>query len=199
MNLFILKYCLLIGAILTSTALVAGPLNPLTIMPPSQDNGNLSADAVYQFGSDVFYKELDKPGNEYLKNGVAGYSQNFVTTDSQEQHYDDQWSHGVAAFKSGYSGTIDAYLELAAVPQMNTPQEKNTVCEKFGQANEELKNAIGNFTSAKASSTASSEHGFTIGMVLERAGPIQLNAEDAQISCMKAVLADREGNSGAFE
>ena len=105
----------------------------------------------------------------------------------------------MAAFKSGYSGTIDAYLELAAVPQMNTPREKNAVCEKFGQANEELKNAIGNFTSAKASSTASSEHGFTIGMVLERAGPIQLNAEDAQISCMKAVLADREGDSGAFE
>ena len=71
MNLFILKYFLLIGGILASTALVAGPLNPQTILSNSSSNGNLSADSVYQFGSEVFYKELDKPGNEYLKSGVS--------------------------------------------------------------------------------------------------------------------------------
>ena len=113
MNLFILKYCLLIGGILTSTALVAGPLNPQIILSNQNPTVGLSADSIYQFGSDVFYKELNKTGNEYMKSAVAGYATNLVQTDNQTQQYDDLWAQGVSAFKSGYNGCINAYLDLA--------------------------------------------------------------------------------------
>ena len=109
MNLFVLKYILLIGGILTSTALVARPINPQTIMANSSADNGISADSIYQFGSDVFYKELDEPGNEYLKAGVSGYATNLVQTDNQVEQYDNQWAQGVAAFKSGYNGGIDAF------------------------------------------------------------------------------------------
>ena len=202
MNLFILKYCLLIGGILASTALVAGPLNPQVIFSSQQggeDTGNVSADAIYQFGSDVFYREINKPGNEYLKAGVSGYATNFVPTDAQAQQYSDQWVQGVSAFKDGYNGCIDAYFTLPEIPALTTIQEKTAICDNFKLSNEKLAKAIDYFTLAKSSSTASSAHGFEVGMVLERAGPIQQDAEDAEIGCMKAVLADQAGNASEFE
>jgi len=202
MNLFIIKYCLLIGGILASTALVAGPLNPQKIFSSDQgtgDAGNISADAVYQLGSDVFYKELDKPGNEYMKNGVAGYATNLVPTDAQAQQYTSQWALGVTAFKSGYNGCIDAYIELAGVPAMSSSKERTAVCNDFKFANDNLKKSEDYFTIAKASSTASSAQGFEVGMVLERVGSIHQDAEDAEIGCMKAVLANQAGNASEFE
>jgi len=202
MNLFILKYCLLIGGIIASTALVAGPLNPQNLFSSQQgaaDTGNVSADAIYQFGSDIFYKEINKPGNEYLKAGVSGYATNLVPTDAQAQQYSGQWAQGVSAFKAGYNGCMDAYFALAGVPAMNSIQEKTAVCENFKLANENLKKSTDYFTGAKASSTASSAQGFEVGMVLERVGPIQQDAEDAEIACMKAVLADQAGNASEFE
>jgi len=199
MNLFILKYCLLIGGILTSTALVAGPLNPQTILSKQSETGSLSADSIYQFGSDVFYKELNKPGNEYMKSAVAGYATNLVQTDNQTQQYDDLWAQGVSAFKSGYNGCINAYLDLAAVPELHSAKQKDAVCDEFRLANDDLKKSENYFTGAKASSTASSVEGFEVGMVIERVEPIQQHAEDAEIGCMKAVLADQEGNASEFE
>jgi hypothetical protein len=200
MNLFVLKYCLLIGAILTSAVVVAGPLNPQTLLSPgTADSQQVSADSVYQFGSDVLYRELDKPGNEYMKSGVAGYSHNLVPTENQSEQYDGQWAKGVSLFRSGYNRCTDAYFELAAVPEMSSPQEKSAVCDKFRLANDELKKSEEYFTNAKASSTASSAHGFAAGMVLARVEPIRQQAEDAEISCMKAVLSDRDGDSDKFE
>lgn len=198
MNLFVLKYFLLIGGILASTALVAGPLNPQTILSNGSADGSVSADSIYQFGSDVFYKELDKPGNEYLKSGVAGYSTNLVQTNNQTEQYNNQWAQGVAVFKSGYNGCIDAYYELAGVPAMSSVQEKTAVCDQFKRANDDLKRSEAYFTSAKASSTASSAQGFEVGMVLVRVDPIQQNAEDAEIGCMKAVLANQAGDANGF-
>jgi hypothetical protein len=199
MNLFVLKYCLLIGAILTSAVVVAGPLNPQTLLSSNNADGQVSADSVYQLGSDVLYRELDKPGNEYMKSGVAGYSHNLVQTENQSQQYDDQWAKGVSSFKSGYNGCIDAYFELTAVPEMSSPQQKAAVCDKFRVANDELKKSEDYFTAAKSSSTASSAHGFAVGMVLTRVEPIRQQAEDAKITCMKAVLSDRDGDSAEFE
>jgi hypothetical protein len=198
MNLFVLKYCLLIGGILASTALVAGPLNPQTIMSNGSADGSVSADSIYQFGSDVFYKELDKPGNEYLKSGVSGYATNLVQTDNQTGRYNDQWAQGVSAFKAGYNGCTEAYFELVGVPSMSSLQQKTAVCDKFKIANDDLKKSEDYFTSAKASSTASSAQGFEVGMVLARIGPIQQNAEDAEIGCMKAVLANQAGDTNGF-
>jgi hypothetical protein len=199
MNLFVLKYCLLIGGILTSTALVAGPLNPQTILSNQNETISLSADSIYQFGSDVFYKELNKPGNEYMKSAVAGYATNLVQTDNQTQKYDDLWAQGVSAFKSGYNGCINAYLDLAEVPELDSVNQKDAVCDEFRLANDDLKQSEEYFTGAKASSTASSVQGFEVGMVLERVDPIQQHAEDAEMVCMKAVLADQEGNTTEFQ
>ncbi len=53
MNLIVIKYCLLIGAILASTSVVAGPLNPQHLFSDPED-AEITADAIYQFGSDVY-------------------------------------------------------------------------------------------------------------------------------------------------
>ena len=202
MNLFVLKYCLLVGAILTSTALVGGPLNPQKLFSSQSsstpDGTQITADSVYQFGSDVFYKELDKPGNEYMKAGVEGYSKDLVPTQQLETQYNDQWSQGVASFESGFQGASQAYYELAGVPTMTSTKEKDAVCNEFHTANAELQTAEDHFTAAKASSTVSSADGFTIGMVLARVDPIKQSSEDAEISCMKAILADRDNDKTEF-
>src|SRR5512145_564341 len=115
MNLVVVKYCLLIGAILVSTSAVTGPLNPQHLFgDPAQDE--LTADSVYQFGSDVFYKEIDKPGNEYLQTSVQGYSRALVPTDEMEEKFKERWSEGVRLFRSGYAGCLGSAVELAAVP-----------------------------------------------------------------------------------
>src|SRR5208337_4700352 len=111
MNLLIIKYSLLIGAILASTAVVAGPLNPQKLFA-DPDNAQLTADSFYQFGSDVFYKELDKPGNEYMKSSVSGYSQSLIATDDMENTFQERWSNGVTVFEFGYSDCTTAFYEL---------------------------------------------------------------------------------------
>jgi len=202
MNFFVLKYCLLVGAVLTSAALVSGPLNPQTILSPSSNSsadGQISADAVYQFGSNVFYNELNKPGNEYMKNSVAGYSQNLVPTDQQNQQFSDLWTQGVAAFEAGYQGTTTAYFTLAGVPAMTANTQKNAVCDQFQAANQDLQESEDLFTSAKASSSPSSANGFEIGMILARVDPIRQDSEDAELSCMKAVLADENSDPNGFK
>jgi hypothetical protein len=61
-----------------------------------------------------------------------------------------------------------------------------------------MKSAVGYFTSAKASSTASSTQGFSAGMVLARVEPIRQHAADAELGCMKTVLSDQDGDAGEF-
>ena len=90
-------------------------------------------------------------------------------------------------------------LILPQVPELNSVKQKDAVCDEFRIANDDLKQSEDYFTSAKASGTASSVQGFEVGMVLARVVPIQQHAEDAEIGCMKAVLADQEGNTSEFE
>jgi len=197
MNLIVIKYFLLIGAVLASTAVVTGPMNPQTFFT-DPGNGNISADSVYQFGSDTFYKEIDKPGNEYMKTSVEGYSPALIPTDRMEQNFQDQWVVGVGRFKSGYSGSTGAVFELAALPQMTDQNEKVAVCTKLHISRSEIIGSIDNFTAAKASATPGSSHGFTIGMVIPRIEQINSEAEDEEIACMQAVLADRNHNPAEF-
>ena len=198
MNLIVLKYCLLIGAVLASTAVVTGPLNPQTVFSDPATNGNVTADSIYQFGSDAFYKEIDKPGNEYMKTSVEGYSQALLPTAKMEAQYQDQWGTGVALFKSGYTGSTEAVFELAGVPQMSDPKDKVAVCTKIQTSRNEIFRSIDNFTAAKSSATAGSSDGFTIGMVIPRIQQINTEAEDEEIACMQAVLADRNHDTAAF-
>jgi hypothetical protein len=197
MNLIALKYCLLIGAILSCTAVVAGPLNPQAVFHDSEDV-KMTADLVYQFGSDVFYKEINKEGNEYMQKSVEGYSHALIPTDEMEQKFSDRWRKGVSLFLSGYRGTTWSYFELAGVPKMTTIQEKKAVCTKFRTSREEMLQSLDYFAAAKSSATPGSMQGFTIGMAIPRIESISSEAEDAEIACMRAVLADRENNPAAF-
>jgi hypothetical protein len=199
MNLVIIKYCLLIGAVLTSTALVAGPLNPQKLFSDPGTEGNLTADSIYQFGSDVFYKEIDKPGNEYMKSSVEGYSQTLLPSDEMEQTFQERWSRGVSLFLAGYAGCSTASLELSAVPGIADNAEKAVVCTKIRTSREEMLMSLDYFAAAKSAATPGSSRGFTIGMVIPRIKQIESEAEDAEITCMRAVLADREGNREMFE
>ena len=197
MNIVIIKYCLLIGAILASTAVVAGPLNPRTIFT-NPDNGDVAADSVYQFGSDVFYKEINKTGNEYLQASVEGYSKELIPTGTMEENFSERWNKGVALFLSGYRGSTGVVFELAGVPAMTDMNEKTAVCTKLRTSRGEMVKSLDYFTAAKASATAGSSQGFSIGMTIPRIEQINGEAEDAEISCMQAVLADRENNPAAF-
>jgi hypothetical protein len=201
MNLFILKYCILIGAILTSSALVAGPLNPLTLVSEKSvtDSGEISADAIYQFGSETFYKELDKPGNEYLKANTEGYSKELIPTEKQEETFAARWEKGLALFGTGYRGSTDTFFSMAAIPEMKDDDQKVAVCGNFRQAKEDLRMSEQYFLAAKASASAGSASGFTIGMVIPRISRVAANAEDAELSCMRAVLADRKNDPSAFK
>ena len=202
MNLFVLKYCLLVGAILTSTALVGGPLNPQKLFSSQSssvpDGTDISADSVYQFGSDIFYKEVNKPGNEYMKQSVEGYNQALVPNQQIQQQYSDRWALGVADFESGYVGANQALVDLGAIRALSNATQENAVCQEFHTATANLENAENYFTSAKASSTASSADGFTISMVIERVDPIRQDSEDAEEACFQAALASRNGNVTAF-
>jgi hypothetical protein len=197
MNLVVVKYCLLIGAILASTAVVAGPLNPQKMFNDPND-GEMAADSIYQFGSDAFYKEVDKPGNEYMKSSVEGYSRALIPTDEMEQKFEGRWSKGVSLFLSGYRGCNEAFFELAGVPEMTGTKEKVAVCTKFRTSREEMQQSLDYFTAAKGSATPGSSKGFTIGMVIPRINQISSEAENAEIACMQAVLADRNNDSGGF-
>jgi hypothetical protein len=200
MNLFIIKYAILIGAILTSTALVAGPLNPQKMFSDSAttDSTAITADAIYQFGSDTLYKEVDKPGNEYMKANLQGYSKELVPTEQQAKSFETRWSSAISMYAAGYRACTDNFLELVTIPQMSNADGKKAVCDHFRQAKEDLRLSEEYFVAAKASSSAGSASGFTIGMVLPRVRTISADAGEAELSCMKAVLADRNGDTESF-
>ena len=199
MNFFVLKYMILLAAILGSTMVISGPLNPDTVpAAPGTDNGSFSANSIYQFGSDVFYRELDKPGNEYMKAGVEGYSHNLVPSDSDTEQFDANWKEGVTTFKSGYTSCMDAYLQLAAVPSMTGPSEKNAVWEQFHSGQESIAQSEDYFNAAKSYSSATTASGFTIGMIQPKIDQIRQDAEDAEISAMRAILSDRDHDQIGF-
>ena len=200
MNLFIVKYCILIGAILTSTALVTGPLNPQKMFSSDSmtDSGEITADAIYQFGSDAFYKELDKPGNEYMKANMEGYSKELVPTENQEKNFATRWAGAVALYTAGYRKCTEAFFQMAAIPDMTGADENELPCDTFRLAQDDLVASEQRFLAAKASSSAGSSSGFTIGMVIPRVDRISAHAQDAEIACRKAVLADRNGDSEGF-
>jgi hypothetical protein len=200
MNLFIIKYALLIGAVLSSTALVAGPLNPLEMFSSDSTTNTtqITADAIYQFGSDTLYKELDKPGNEYMKANLEGYSKELVPTEQLAKNFETRWAGAVTLYKTGYEECMDAFIQMPGISQMNSPDEKKAVCDRFRKAKEDLRMSGQYFLAAKASSTAGSSAGFTIGMVIPRVDGISSDAEDAEIACLKSVLADRNGDGEQF-
>jgi hypothetical protein len=200
MNLFVIKYCILIGAVLTSTALVTGPLNPQKMFSEESltESGEITADAIYQFGSDAFYKELDKPGNEYMKANMEGYSKELIPTEQQEETFATRWTKAVMVFSTGYQECTDTYLQMVTIPEMDENDRKVAVCGNFRHAKENLRLSGKYFLAAKASSSAGSASGFTIGMVIPRVDRIAANAEDAEIACMKAVLADRGNDPEGF-
>lgn len=199
MNIFYLKYLIVIAAVLGTTAVVSTPLTPYGLTGEPQYEGEISAESVIQFGSETFYAELEKPGNEYLREGVSGYSQDLLPTEEQEKEFNAAWSAGILSFHTGYSGCTDAFYRLLTVPGMDDRREKNAVCDGFRTAKEDLREAMTAFTAAKASISPASSQGFTIGMVLPRVSAIESQAEDAEISCMKAVLADRDDDRAGFE
>jgi hypothetical protein len=200
MNLFIIKYAILIGAVLTSTALVTGPLNPQKMFASDTmtDSGEITADAIYQFGSDAFYKELDKPGNEYMKANMEGYSKELVPTEQQGKNFALRWTGAVTLYKSGYRKCTDAFFRMATIPDVTSADEKRAACDSFLEAKEELVTSEQRFLAAKASSSAGSSSGFTIGMVIPRVSRISACAQDVEIACLKAVLADRNSNPEGF-
>ena len=197
MNLVVIKYCLLIGAILASTAVVAVPLNPQKIFKDPA-NGDMAADSIYQFGSDVFYKEVDKPGNDYMQSSVEGYSRALLPTDEMGEKFQGRWIKGVGLFLSGYNGCNEAFFELAGVPEMSDPRGKVAVCTKFRTSREKMQQSLDYFQAAKGSATPGSSQGFTIGMVIPRINQINSEAEDGEIACMQAVLADRNNDHVGF-
>jgi hypothetical protein len=200
MNLFIIKYAILIGAILSSTALVAGPFNPQKMFsePAADDSAGITADAIYQFGSDTLYKELDKPGNEYMKAGMEGYSRELVPTEHQQQTFESRWESALIFYGTGYREATGALLEVVTIPDIQNATDQNAVCDHFRLAREEFGSSKAYFTAAKASSSAGSASGFTIGMVIPRVSRIADETSDAEISCMKAVLAERKGDRDGF-
>jgi len=199
MKLLALKYCILIGAILTSAGLVAGPLGPEKIVTTTAEGEQVSADLIYQFGSDAFYKEVSKPGNEYMQSSLEGYSRDLVVSDTQNRVFQNQWDLGITAFKSGYHGCTEAFFQLAMVPEMRSNAEKTAVCTKFRIAHENLLKSQDYFTSAKSSTAPTVSTGFTIGLVLPKIDQIARSGQNAEISCMKAILADRDNDSRAFQ
>jgi hypothetical protein len=200
MNLFVIKYAILIGAILTSTALVAGPLNPQEMFSSDSttNSSQITADAIYQFGSDTLYKEIDRPGNEYMKANLQGYSKELVPTEQLAQDFATNWAGAVSLYTTGYQECTDAFIQMAGILQMDNPDEKKAVCDRFRQGKEDLRSSEQYFQAAKASSTAGSSSGFTIGMVIPRVDAISSGAEDEEMDCMKAVLADRNGDEEGF-
>ena len=200
MNLFIIKYALLIGAVLSSTALVAGPLNPLEMFSSDSTTNStqITADAIYQFGSDTLYKEIEKPGNEYMKANLEGYSKELVPTEQLVTDFETRWAGAVSLYRIGFSECMDAFIQMPGISQETSPDEKKAVCNRFRKAKEDLRLSREYFLAAKASSTAGSSDGFTIGMVIPRVERVSSDAEDAEIACMKSVLADRNGDREGF-
>ncbi|MFZ1128220.1 hypothetical protein [Methanoregula sp.] len=197
MNAFILKFCILIGAMLTTTAFVGADIHTSS-SSAAGTTGGLDAQSIFAFGSQVFYKEVAQPGNEYVQAGVSGYSHDLVTTNAEDQTYATAWQAGVSTFLSGYTKSTGALVDLATVPSLKTNAEKMAVCDEFSTGEEEINQSESYFLAAKASASPATASGFTIAMVLERVDEILASSDAADQSCMKAVLADHNHNPGEF-
>ncbi len=198
MNLIILKYGILIGALLTTTVFVSGPLSQPSAQQGVQNSSEIDAQSIFAFGSQVFYKEASQPGNEYVQNSVQGYSQNLVPTNAENQAYNSSWQAGVAQFKSGYDRVTTALFDLASVPSMQTSEQKMAVCGEFATGENEMTQARDEFLSAKNSASPATDSGFTIAMVLEQVDAIIQSSDDADTACMKAVVADHNHDHAGF-
>ena len=198
MNLIVLKYGIFIGALLATTLYVSPALNPLSAPSGNQNSSEIDAQSIFAFGSQVFYKQVSQPGNEYMQTGVEGYSRNLVPTDADNQNYSTSWQAGVADFVTGYNRCTSALFDLASVPTMQTAKEKMAVCDEFAQGESEMSRGQDEFTLAKASASPATDSGFTIAMVLERTGEIIGSSDDANTACMKAVVADHNHDSAGF-
>ena len=199
MNFFLLKYLIMIAGILGTTAMVAGPVQNAIMGGAVGSGDNISADSIYQFGSGVFYKEISKPGNEYMQSSVAGYSSNLIQTDNDTANFNAYWQQGVTTFKTGYAECNDAYLMLPEVPAIQDQAGKNAPWEKMHAGTEDIAKSADLFTAAKLYASPGSSIGFTIGMVLPRIDEIGTNAEDAELASMEATLADQDHNETGFE
>jgi hypothetical protein len=197
-NLIILKYGILIGALLTTTVFVSGTFNNSSALQGDQNSSEINAQSVFAFGSQVFYKDVSQPGNEYMQGSVQGYSQNLVPNDTENQAYASSWQTGVAEFESGYNKCSAALFDLASVPSMQTNQQKMAVCQEFLDGENEMTLARSDFLSAKGSTSPAVDSGFTIAMVLERVDEIIQSSDDADQACMKAVLADHDHDPTGF-
>jgi len=198
MNLFLLKYMIMIAGILGTTAMVAGPVQNI-VVGQGMTGDNVSADAVYQFGSGLFYKEVAKPGNEYMRSSVEGYSENLIQGDNDTASFSARWQEGVGVFKTGYAECSDAYLQLTEVPMIRDQAGKNAAWEKMHAGKDDIARSADLFTAAKSYASPGSSIGFTIGMVLPRIGEIETDAEDAELASMEATLADRDHNATGFD
>ena len=198
MNLIILKYGILIGALLATTLYVSPALNPLSAPSGDQNSSEIDAQSIFAFGSQVFYKEVSKPGNEYMQTSVQGYSKNLVPSDADNQAYASSWQVGVADFVAGYNQCTSALFDLASVPSMRTEKEKMAVCDEFANGESEMTRGRGEFVSAKGSASPATDSGFTIAMVLEQVDEIIQSSDDADTACMKAILADHNHDSAGF-
>ena len=197
MNAFILKFCILIGAMLTTTAFVGADIHTSS-SSAAGTTGGLDAQSIFAFGSQVFYKEVAQPGNEYVQAGVSGYSHDLVTTNAEDQTYATAWQAGVSTFLSGYTKSTGALVDLATVPGLKTNAEKMAVCDEFSTGEEEINQSESYFLAANGSASPATASGFTIAMVLERVDEILASSDAADQSCMKAVLADHNHNPGEF-
>jgi predicted secreted protein len=198
MNLFILKYGILIVSLLTTTAFVSSTLNPHSAQSTDLNGTAIDSQSIFAFGSQVFYREVAKPGNEYMQSGVEGYSQNLVPTDAEDKNYTTSWQVGVAKFESGYTRCTSALITLTSVPVMQTTAEKTAVCEEFRTGENEMSQSKNDFLAAKASASPATASGFTVAMVLERVDEIIASSDDADQACMKAVLADHNHDPADF-
>ena len=198
MNLIILKYGILIGALLSTSAFVSGVFTSGAASQTGQNSSEIDAQSIFAFGSQVFYKQVSQPGNEYMQTSVQGYSQNLVPTDAENHAYASSWGMGVADFVTGYNRCTSALYDLAAVPSMLTTKEKMAVCDEFAQGENGMVKGRSEFVSAKGSASPATDSGFTIAMVLERVDEIIQSSDNADMACMGAVLADHNHDPAEF-
>ncbi len=199
MNLFLLKNIILIAGILGTTAVVSGPVHDAITGGTGGSMGNISADSIYQFGSGLFYKEISKPGNEYMCSSVEGYSTNLIQGDQSTANFNADWQEGVSVFKTGYAECTDAYIMLSEVPTIQDPSGKNAAWEKMRAGREDIAKADQILVEAKTFASPGSSLGFTIGMVLPRIDEIETSAEDAELASIQATIADRSHDEAGFE
>jgi hypothetical protein len=121
-----------------------------------------------------------------------------VPTDEQEKKFATRWAGAVSLYTTGYQECTDNFIQLATIPELTDADKKKEVCMNFREAKENLRSSEEYFQAAKSSSSAGSSSGFIIGMVIPRVDSISADAEDTEIACMKAELADRNGDPAGF-